>query len=91
MLVTTHTHQLTLSAELLIFTLLNLIFLYLLQMSRLLLSLFLCLLVGGTVLKATNPHDADIEDNDFAEFEEFDDDGMIQGFFLLKYFAFSNQ
>ena len=28
-----------------------------------------------TLVSAANPHGADIEDNDFAEFEDFDDEG----------------
>ena len=28
-------------------------------------------------INATNPHGADIDDNDFAEFEDFDDEGKF--------------
>ncbi len=31
-----------------------------------------------TLVTSANPHGADIEDNDFAEFEEFDDEGILQ-------------
>ena len=36
----------------------------------------LCLLLGvaAALVKSANPHDAFVEDNDFAEFEEFDEE-----------------
>ena len=39
------------------------------------LSVGACLL---NLVRSANPHGADIEDNDFAEFEEFDDEGMFK-------------
>ncbi len=39
--------------------------------------LFLCLMAAIVQwIGAVNPHGADVEDNDFAEFEDFDDEGM---------------
>ena len=38
------------------------------------------LVLTSRLATAANPHGADIEDNDFAEFEDFDDEGKVHGF-----------
>ena len=58
-------------------------------------GLVLGLLLAGTVFLSTvysaNQHDADIDDNEFAEFEDFDDGKLIliqcSMIFLIFYFS----
>ena len=45
------------------------------RMRFLLLTFFFLLTVQW--INAANPHGADIDDNDFAEFEDFDDEGKF--------------